>query len=142
MKDSIEESIKVRATASEIWGALTDTDELENWWSEDVVIEPKVGGKFREAWEDDDGKAQLASGKILAVKAKQEIKFTWKEKDWHKDAVTECTFSIKDDKSQRIITVHHIGWETLPEAKRAQAIKDFTIGWKYHLKELKAYLDD
>ncbi|MEK2644567.1 SRPBCC family protein [Bdellovibrio sp. BCCA] len=142
MKDIIEESIKIHATAAEIWSALTDTDELENWWSEDVVLEPKVGGKFREAWEDDSGKAQLASGKVLTVKAKQEITFTWKEKDWVKDAETRCTFRIQDDKSQRVLTVVHEGWNTLPEAKRAQAIKDFTIGWKYHLKELKAYLDD
>lgn len=142
MKDIIEESIKVRATAAEIWGALTDQDELENWWSEDVTIEPKVGGKFREAWEDDSGKKQLASGKITAVKAKQSITFTWTEKDWPKEAVTECTITIQDDKSQRIVTVLHQGWNALPEGKRAQIIKDFTVGWKYHLKELKAYLDD
>lgn len=142
MKNHIELSIKIRATSAEVWGALTDIDELENWWSEDVKLEPKVGGTFREAWEDDEGKAQLASGKVTAVKAKQEITFTWKEKDWPKDALTQCTFKITDEKSQRVVTVQHTGWESLPEGKRAQLIEDFSVGWKYHLKELKAYLDD
>lgn len=142
MKDSIEESIKIRATAAEIWGALTDFDELENWWSEDVVLEPKVGGKFREAWEDDKGTSQLATGKVLTVKPRKEITFSWREKDWPKEAETQCTFLIQDEKSHRIFTVRHEGWNTLPTAKQAQAIKDFTIGWKYHLQELKAYLDD
>jgi uncharacterized protein YndB with AHSA1/START domain len=121
---------------------LTDVDELENWWSEDVKLEPKVGGNFREAWEDDEGKAQLASGKVTAVKARQAITFTWKEKDWPKDSVTQCTFTIEDAKSQRVVTVKHTGWESLPEGRRNQLIQDFSVGWKYHLKELKAYLDD
>lgn len=142
MKNTIELSINVRATAAEVWGALTDSDELENWWSEDVKLEPRVGGQFREAWEDDEGKAQLASGKVTALKPKQEITFSWREKDWPNDVTTLCTFSIKDDKNQRIITVLHSGWEHLPENKRAQLVADFSLGWKYHLKELKAYLDD
>lgn len=138
----IELSITVRATAAEIWGALTDPDELENWWSEDVKLEPRTGGLFREAWEDDEGQSQLASGKVTTVKPKQEISFTWVEKGWPKEAVTQCSFFIEDQKSQRVLKVRHQGWESLPENKRAQLIQDFSIGWKYHLKELKSYLDD
>lgn len=142
MKNLIELSITVRATAAEVWGALTDSDELENWWSEDVKLEARVGGQFREIWEDDEGKAQLASGKVIAVKPKQEITFSWREKDWPKDITTLCTFLIQDDKNQRTITVRHSGWENLPEKKQAKLVEDFSLGWKYHLKELKAYLDD
>lgn len=141
-KNSIELSINVKATAPEIWGALTDSDELENWWSEDVKLEPKVGGNFREVWEDDEGKAQLASGKVTAVKARQEITFTWREKDWPKEVFTQCTFKISDSKTQRTITVIHTGWEALPPATSKKLIADFSLGWKFHLKELKAYLDD
>lgn len=142
MKNLIELSITVRATAAEVWGALTDSDELENWWSEEVKLEARVGGQFREVWEDDEGKAQLASGKVTAVKPKQEITFSWREKDWPKDVTTLCTFLIKDDKNQRTITVRHSGWENLPESKQAMLVEDFSLGWKYHLKELKSYLDD
>lgn len=142
MQNQIELSTTIRATASEIWGALTDSDELENWWSEDVKLEPRVGGAFVEIWEEDEGKPQRASGKVLSVKLKQEISFTWKEKDWPKEAQTQCTFKISDNKSQRTVTVLHVGWESLPENKRKKLIEDFAIGWKFHLKELKAYLDE
>lgn len=142
MKDIIELSINLKASIGWIWNALTDRGELENWWSEDVVLEPKVGGNFREPWENDEGKSQLASGKVLEMKKEKFIAFTWKEKDWPKEAITKCSFSISDDGKMRTLTVRHEGWESLPEATRSQLLKDFKIGWNYHLKELKSYLDD
>lgn len=142
MKNSIELSITVHATAPEAWSALTDLDELENWWSEDVRLEPRVGGIFREVWEDDSGKSQLASGKVLAVTKNKEITFTWKEKSWPPTASTQCTFRIEDKKNQRVLHILHEGWESIPEAQRKKVVEDFTLGWKFHLKELKSYLDD
>lgn len=142
MKEMIELSIKVRANSIELWHALTDKDELENWWGDGVVIEPKMGGRFQEKWEDDEGNKQVASGKVLALKNKKQITFSWVEKSWPKNAVTECTFEINEDgPGKSSLTVRHTGWETLPAALRGQALKDFKTGWSYHLKELKEYLD-
>lgn len=139
----IEQSIVVKASHLELWHALTDADELENWWGDGVVIEAKVGGKFCEKWQDDEGNNQVASGKVLSVKDKKEIKFTWQEKNWPKAAVTECSFLIQEQAANKcMLTVRHTGWETLPEALREQCLKDFKIGWSYHLKELKSYLDE
>lgn len=142
MSDSIKVSIKIYAKPPEIWTALTDTDELEEWWSEDVILEPKVGGKFREKWMDDKRTPQMASGKVLAVKARSEIRFTWREKDWPKDVHTECLIEIQDNKKERVVTVTQSGWDKLPEGKRAKLMKDFKVGWTYHLQELQSYLDD
>lgn len=142
MADIIEKTIKLRASSGWIWNALTDAGELENWWSEEVVLEPKVGGKFREPWEDDDGEEQLASGKVLEMKKEKLIVFTWKEKSWPKNAITECSFEIVDNGKERELTLTHSGWETLPEDEREDIMKDFKVGWSYHLKELKSYLDD
>lgn len=142
MKDVIEQTITVKATAGEVWHSLTDRDELENWWGDGVTIEPRVGGQFRERWEDDEGKAQLASGKVTFVKEKKQITFTWREKDWPKDATTECTFLIEDQGTKCTLTLKHQGWESLPEQNREKLMKDFKVGWTYHLKELKSYLDE
>lgn len=142
MKDQIELSVVVKASTIELWHALTDTDELDNWWGDGIILEPKVGGRFQEKWEDDEGKSQVASGKVIALKKEKSITFTWTEKMWPKSAVTECTYEISEagaGKSQ--LTVRHRGWETLPEALRGQALKDFKTGWSFHLKELKEYLD-
>ncbi len=142
MSESIELFITVRATVAEIWRALTDADDRENWWGEDVVLDAKVGGSFREPWEDDEGEQKLASGKVTAIKVNKEITFTWKEKDWPANAQTTCTFSIEDKGKTRALILNHSGWEIFPPAKQKKIMKDFQIGWTYHLQELKAYLDD
>ena len=139
--DIIKEQFVTKATVGEIWHALTDRDELENWWSEGVVLEPKVGGKFCEPWEDDEGKKKMASGKVIACKKMQSITFTWIEKDWLKGAQTEVTFVIEDQGKLRSLSLEHTGWDSLPDAKRAKIVKDFKVGWGYHMKELKEYLD-
>jgi uncharacterized protein YndB with AHSA1/START domain len=142
MSEVIEQSFVTKASVGEIWHALTDRDELENWWGEGVILDPKTGGKFCEPWEDDDGSRKMASGKVLAAKANKEITFTWTEKEWPKTAETQVTFTISDDGKLRSLKLKHSGWEKLPEAKRAATLKDFKIGWSYHMKELKSYLDE
>lgn len=142
MKDIIEQSISVNVNTIVLWHALTDTDELENWWGDSVKIESKVGGKFQEKWEDDDGKAQMATGQVLKLKKNQEIVFSWKERSWPKEANTECSFFIEGKDEKSTLTVRHTGWETLPEDIRSSIMKDFKVGWTYHLKELKSYLDE
>lgn len=141
----IESTITVKASLGELWNALTDRDELENWWGEDVVLEPRIGGKFQERWEDDQRNQQVALGQVKLVKKQEQISFTWREKDWAPNAVTTCTFILKSiglRKDQSSLTMRHSGWETLPESQRKQILKDFKVGWTYHLKELKSYLDE
>ncbi|HEX7674969.1 MAG TPA: SRPBCC domain-containing protein [Bdellovibrio sp.] len=141
MGKAIEMSITVKATVGEVWNALTDADELENWWGEDVKLEPKVNGKFYEYWEDDAGNEQMASGKVLALKKMKHITFTWREKSWPKNATTECSFEITEEGKKSTLKLKHTGWETLPEDRREKVFKDFKVGWTFHMKELKEYLD-
>jgi uncharacterized protein YndB with AHSA1/START domain len=144
-KAVIEQSITVKANAGEVWHALTDPDELENWWGEGVVLQAREGGKFQERWEDDEGVIQLATGNVKVVKDKRQITFTWREKGWPTQSFTECTFLIEPQGpggSVSKITMRHAGWESLSTSIRDQLLKDFKIGWNYHMKELKAYLDE
>lgn len=137
----IEASITVKAQPAYIWQALTDSDDLENWWGEGVKLEPIKNGNFKEFWQDDEGNEHVASGKVRSLVVNKEIVFTWKEKFWPKESITECKISIEDNGKFRTIHIQHKGWETLPAADQKKTMKDFRTGWSYHLKELQAYLD-
>ncbi|MFZ3228977.1 MAG: SRPBCC domain-containing protein [Pseudobdellovibrio sp.] len=138
----IDISILAKAKPSEIWQALTDEDDLENWWGEGVTLEPIKNGNFREPWEDDERNPQMASGKVRSLEINKQITFTWKEKSWPKEANTECQITIEEQGKMCLIHLTHKGWESLPEEIRKSTMKDFKIGWNYHLKELKAYLEE
>ncbi len=137
----IEQSISVKASVEEAWHAWTDRDELENWWGESVLLEPKLNGRFQEKWEDDKGMAQVASGLVLKLKRFEFISFSWREKTWPPKVETLCEIHFKKNKSNTVIELRHSGWENLPAQLQIQMMKDFKLGWGYHLKELKAYLD-
>ncbi|MEK2644256.1 SRPBCC family protein [Bdellovibrio sp. BCCA] len=141
MSEVIQKSITLHAEPSKIWEALTTPEELSEWWNDGVVIEPEIGGLFKEPWVDSEGVAQVATGKILEAREKEELKFTWHEKDWPVEWETECSFKIDDNGEERVLTVTHDGWEHLPEDKRENVIKDFETAWAIHLKELKSFID-
>ena len=138
----IELKINTYQSAEVLWNALTDSDELANWWSEKVVLQTKKGGLFKEPWEDDQGQKQLAQGKVIDLKKNQFITFSWSEKSWPGKAQTFCTFAIEDQGKTRQLKVTHQGWESLPEKLQKATMREFKVGWTYHLKELKSYLDD
>ncbi|MFN8222689.1 MAG: SRPBCC domain-containing protein [Gaiellales bacterium] len=47
----IEREIVVPATREEAWSALTDPDELREWYANDVELEPEPGGEVAFRWE-------------------------------------------------------------------------------------------
>lgn len=138
----IEKKTKIFAPKAWIWNALTDPSELENWWSEDVTLDAKVGGRFKEIWEDDNGNEQVATGKVIALQKEKFITFIWQEKSWPKTVVTECTLRIEEQGKECTLTVEHSGWEQLTEKIQKSTMKEFELGWNYHLQELKSYLED
>lgn len=138
----IEKKIKIKAPLAWVWNALTDKSELENWWSEYVELQPKLGGKFKESWLDDKGKKQLATGKVQKIKKFEFIQFTWSEQAWAKGSETICILSFKEEKGFCVLELEQSGWECLPKEQQKSTMKDFEIGWKYHFEELKSYLED
>jgi uncharacterized protein YndB with AHSA1/START domain len=55
--------VKIKATPSRVFEALTT--QVASWWgapylyselAKDIVLEPKIGGKFCEVWGEDEGK--------------------------------------------------------------------------------------
>ena len=137
----IDQSINVKASIQEAWHAWTDSDELENWWGENIILEAKVGGKFQEKWEDDTGTKQVASGKVLKLKKFEYIVFSWNEKGWPKNAETICEIRLEKKEKGCVIHLTHAGWDRLPQELTEKVFKDFKVGWNFHLKELKEYLD-
>lgn len=138
----IELTLKIKASPAAIWEALTDSDELENWWGEGVRLQAQKNGVFREPWEDNKRTKQLATGSVSRFKVNEEIQFTWKEQDWPQKTVTVCTIKIIKDGAFCDVKVNHEGWDQFSKDQSKQLMLDFKMGWNDHLQELKAYVED
>ena len=49
----IEREIVFPASPEEVWEALTDPERLEEWFANDVELDPRPGGEGTFRWDDD-----------------------------------------------------------------------------------------
>ncbi len=90
----------------------TSPTKIAQWWGPGVVIEPKTGGRFEEAWTDVNDRELLTSfGAVLCIKPGRELQLSWKDEDW--PAFTQVTFRLETDGEQTVFTLIHEGWEGL-----------------------------
>lgn len=51
-KRKVEKTIEIAAPVAAVWKALTEAEELRNWFPLDAGVEPGLGGKIRLSWRD------------------------------------------------------------------------------------------
>jgi uncharacterized protein YndB with AHSA1/START domain len=69
----ITREIELDAPPEEVWRALTDPDELEQWFANDVELEPEVGGEGTFRWDDGDERHAV----VEEVDPERRFAFTW-----------------------------------------------------------------
>ena len=69
----VKREIELDAPPDEVWRALTDPDELEQWFANDVDLDPREGGEGTFRW--DDGEERHAV--VEEVEPERRFAFTW-----------------------------------------------------------------
>src|SRR5438105_5701077 len=69
----IKREIEVEAPPDEVWRALTDPDELEQWLANDVELEAEPGGEGVFRWDDGDERHAV----VEEVELERRFVFTW-----------------------------------------------------------------
>src|SRR5438105_11493111 len=70
---NVKREIELDAPPDEVWRALTDPDELEQWFANDVELDPREGGEGTFRW--DDGEERHAI--VEEVELERRFAFTW-----------------------------------------------------------------
>jgi uncharacterized protein YndB with AHSA1/START domain len=73
----VRREIVVEAPPEEVWDALTDPDELAEWFANDVELDVRPGGEGTFRW--DDGSERRAI--VEEVEAERTLAFWW----WRED---------------------------------------------------------
>ena len=90
----IRKEVVLPATRDEVWAALTDPAELEDWFANDVVLELRRGGRARFTW--DNGESRRAV--VTEVEAGERLAFAWEEEG-------SVEFTLDDDVDGTRLTV-------------------------------------
>jgi len=70
---TVKREIELEAPVEEVWRALTDPDELEQWFANDVELEPEPGGEGVFRWDDGDERHAF----VEEVEPERRFVFTW-----------------------------------------------------------------
>jgi uncharacterized protein YndB with AHSA1/START domain len=73
MPERIEREVLLPAALNEVWKALTDGDQVSEWFGAEVEMEPRLGGRVRFRFPDGSERGAI----IEAFETKRLLVFRW-----------------------------------------------------------------
>ena len=113
------------APVGRVWIALTDVDEMRQWYFDLKEFKPEIGFEFEFVVEH-EGNTYHHLCKVTEVIPQKKIAYTWRYKGEPGDSLV--TFELFPDGDKTRLKVTHTGIETFPRTP-AYARKNFETGW-------------
>ena len=128
----------LNAPVARVWKALTDVDQMREWYFDLKEFKPEVGFEFEFVVEHEGNKYHHLC-RITDVVPEKKIAYTWRYKGEPGDSLV--TFELAGDGDKTTVKVTHTGIETFPQTP-AYARKNFEAGWTTIIgTELKQFLE-
>ncbi|MEO8108597.1 MAG: SRPBCC domain-containing protein [Ginsengibacter sp.] len=127
------------ATPEKVWKALTDKDEMKEWYFNIESFEPKVGFEFTfEAGNEDKRYKHIC--KITDVEPGKKLRYSWRYEGV--EGISFVTFELFPEGGSTKVKLTHEGLESFktdhPDFKR----ESFMGGWTFILgTSLKNYIE-
>jgi uncharacterized protein YndB with AHSA1/START domain len=135
----IEETFSV--AAEKIWNAITDKNEMKEWYFDLEYFKPEIGFEFRFLGGPDDGKQYLHICEITDVEPLKVLAYNWRYDGYPGN--TNVKFEISEISSTETkLRLSHSGLESFPADNPDFAKGNFEEGWKSIIcTSLKNYLE-
>lgn len=151
-KRKVEKTITINAPRSEVWKAITDAEELTNWFPLQANVNPGKGGKIKLYWDDrykwEFNIDEWEEEKYLSVSYKMDTGHTIKDLDkkggdnyvHSSPHVLAVDYYLEGDENKTKLRLVHSGfghgnnWDEWYDGVRR--------GWSQELKSLKFYLEN
>ena len=135
----IEKNIVIDAPPEVVFKAITDQEELTNWFPDQAILEAKLGGKVKFSFYKDKEREHrefdfFPEGTIIEFIPNKKMSYTWQEPntpDFPSTVVTWELEEIADNKTR--VKLLHTGFEP------GKLFKQHDEGWSYLLNRLQSY---
>ena len=126
------------APVGRVWTALTDVNEMRQWYFDLKEFKPQVGFEF-EFIVDHEGNSYHHLCRVTEVVPQKKIAYSWRYKGEPGDSLVTIELSPEGEKTHLKLT--HSGVETFPRTS-AYARKNFEAGWTAIVgTELKQFVE-
>jgi uncharacterized protein YndB with AHSA1/START domain len=128
----------LNAPVAQVWKALTDVDQMRQWYFDLKEFKPQVGFEFEFVVEH-DGNSYHHLCRVTDVIPEKKIAYTWQYKGEPGDSLV--TFELFPERNKTRLKLTHAGIETFPKTP-AYARKNFEAGWTAIIgSELKQFVE-
>jgi uncharacterized protein YndB with AHSA1/START domain len=141
----VTKNIIIDAPPEVVFKAITDQNQLTNWFPDQAVLETKVGGKMKFSFYKNSKRGTQECGRdrdyfhegtITEFILDKKISYTWEdsyEPDFPRTVVTWELEKIDNDKTN--LKLLHTGF------KADEKVKQYDEGWSHFLDELIKYCE-
>jgi len=136
----IIKEVILHAPASNVWKAITDKDEMKQWYFDLKEFKPEVGFEFSFYGEGKNGEKYLHLCKITEAIPAKKLTYSWSYEGL--PGISYVTFELFDEGENTRVVLTHLGLETFATDNPDFAKESFNEGWTYILNtSLKDYLE-
>jgi uncharacterized protein YndB with AHSA1/START domain len=146
MTDRIEKEVLLQAPRKRVWRALTDSKEFGAWFQA-AFTEPFRPGARVKARITYPGYEHLVID-IVVEKMEPERLFSYRwhpnpvdpKADYSKEPMTLVEFTLEDAEGGTRLKLVESGFDGIPIARRAEALKSNDRGWAGQMTAIETYL--
>ena len=126
------------APVAKVWRALTDVNQMREWYFDLKEFKAEIGFEFEFVVEH-EGNTYHHLCKVTEVIPQRKIAFTWRYKGEPRNSLV--TFDLFPEGNKTRLKLTHTGTETFPKTP-AYGRKNFEAGWTALIgSELKQFLE-
>jgi uncharacterized protein YndB with AHSA1/START domain len=127
------------APSDKVWKAITDKDEMKQWYFDLKEFKPKVGFEFRFFGGSEEQQYEHVC-KITEVIPGKKLTHSWQYVGYPGD--TFVTFELFPEGDKTKLRLTHVGLETFPQGNKDFSKESFSAGWTHIIGiSLKGYLE-
>ena len=117
------------APVEKVWKAITDKDEMKEWYFNLDEFKAEKGFEFSFAGEGHKGEKYIHVCKITEVIPYKKLQYSWRYIDY--DGYSMVTFELFEEGNKTRLRLTHEGLETFPQNSPDFAKESFTAGWTH-----------
>jgi len=131
--------ITLNAPASKVWKAISDKDEMKQWYFDLPEFKAEIGFEFQFYGGEED-KLYLHLCKVTEVIPGKKLTYSWRYDGY--SGISFVTFELFEEGNKTRLKLTHAGLESFPADNPDLARKNFEMGWNQIIGEsLKNYLE-
>jgi uncharacterized protein YndB with AHSA1/START domain len=131
---------RFEAPSSKVWKAITDKDEMKNWYFDLAEFKPEIGFKFQFTGGPSPDKQYLHLCEVAEVIPGKKLTYSWRYDGYPGNSFV--TFELFEEKGSTLLKLTHKGIESFAGANPDFAMDNFSEGWNYIIHtSLKNYLE-